>query len=473
MIRSLPITALPVALVLLVPSTGQDSWGSWGAIVPGSAGPSAAVAALGGPSNREAARIRAGAGLPPGVVPGPGPAARPGLAAPRRLQRRGPIRIQSREDAAALARRGTGSSLDPFVLADLALEGHGSAEPFGIFWSDPFATYHIRLENVRIEGWASAQIYVRTGTTLGVHHAEFRGADASGAVGIRIAGGSVLVEESTFTGLAGDGIQIVGDAPVRASVSDSRFDEEGGIWGAGSRGLHNLNRGGDVAIEVLRCDFDAPSMTAAVRPWRPAECRLEASRFATRIGFEEGNESSSGLLVFSCVFETSHEAIRGEGLLGWEVAYCEFRDNEAGRRLVRLTDSTDGRLHHSLLTKASGGPDDACVEAVDCHNLEFGHNWVTASPGAAFSLVRLGGSSRVHHSVGDGVRGRFVAWDGPTPGQGVVHDLWADLDRQPYRLAAPVALVETDTPAPERPGSGAVALASVPSRGQTSDRTGS
>ena len=162
------------------------------------------------------------------------------------------------------------------------------------------------------------------------------------------------------------------------------------------------------------------------------------------------------------------------GCLTGDCGACTVeRDGKITKSCLVLAASAEGRLHHSLFTKTRGGAEEACLEATDCRDLELAYNWISASPGAAFALDRVAGSSRVHHTVGDGVGGPLVAWTGPVPDSPVVHDLWTDLDGVAIRLASPVTLSPADPARAPAESSEAIELASTSDRSPGAARAGS
>jgi hypothetical protein len=378
---------------------------------------------------RESAQsIRDGAGLRPGEWVGVRPSREPGLSDPSGLVAYGPVNITCRAEAAAIASSGFGTDADPYVVECIAVDGAGAPSGCSFRWSDPGADYHIRLENVALSGAAGSQLHVDSGGSLTLARSLVTGSGAAGA-GIVVARGTLRVRETIFDALANDGIRTVGtEGPVTVLVADCAFTDASGPWGAGAHGVQSTSGSDAVSITVEYCQFSAPSLDMGVRTWRNANYLVRNSRFATRIGIRGGTEEVSGLRVIACVFETRLNAIRGLYFVDWEVAHCEFLDNEAGARLARFDDCRDGRVHHCRFTKTSGeGPGNECLESFDSSAIEFDHNWVTTCTEDAFEHVRPRNGCSVHHCVGDDVALQIVDFFGYHPENGgLVHDIHGD-----------------------------------------------
>ena len=197
----------------------------------------------------------------------------------------GPVQIQSRSDLDALPVTGAGTADDPFVLANVDIADSTGAVAFGVYWSDPDADYHLRLENVRIRGFARHQLYVHTQGHLAVVGSEISAPGVLGASGVRVAGGTVSIETTEFSALGGDGIQIDEISPVRVAVSDSRFVEDRGPWSRSSRALRGLQTTPHSTIALTSCEITAASLTSCLEPglggtWEFAGCTIDVPLLA-------------------------------------------------------------------------------------------------------------------------------------------------------------------------------------------------
>ncbi|MEZ5063539.1 MAG: hypothetical protein R3B81_02340 [bacterium] len=391
------------------------------AVLAGGAGPRPSPPAASGDATDGGAhpdpgapqRIRISAGLPPGGAAGVTPGVEPG--ARGALRPSGPIRIQSRAEAAALSSQGTGTAGDPYVISDLAILGDASPCAFGFFWSDTRADYHLALRDVRIEGWATSQVYVRTATSLTIEGADLGDEAAGAASGVRITGGDVTLSRVLFHALSGDGIQITGDRPVTLTARDCRFEERDTPWGAGASAFAQLNVSGNVNVMLARCDLDARTLAAGVRSSGSAHWTIEETRFATRIGIDTKN-SADGLLVTACVFETERDAIRAHAIDGFEIAHSEFRDSGEGAPLMAFRESGPGRAHHCVLTKTRGrGDGNECVALIESRGIRLDHHWITASSGDAFVQQSPAGPAEIRDCVLEGVQGHTVAFRDAAP----------------------------------------------------------
>lgn len=200
----------------------------------------------------------------------------------------GPVQIQARDDLAALPVTGTGTAADPFVLANVDVVDSSGSVAFGVYWSDPDADYHLRLENVRIRGFARQQVYVHTRGHLELVGCELSAPGVLGASGVRVAGGTVSISATEFSALGGDGIQIDEIAPARVAVADSRFVEDRGPWSRSSRVLRGLQTSPRTTVALTACEITAASLTTCLEPglggiWEFAHCTIAVPLLANVI----------------------------------------------------------------------------------------------------------------------------------------------------------------------------------------------
>ncbi|MEZ5063877.1 MAG: hypothetical protein R3B81_04040 [bacterium] len=347
------------------------------------------------------------------------PGAAPGLTDPGCVIPSDPITIENRADAEQVSSTGDGTVDAPYVIRDRSIDGTSTNASFAFRWNDPDATYFVQLENVRLRGASVAQIYAATSTRLVVRQVEISGGGAPGA-GASVARGEARFERTLFSDLQNDGIQTVGSgSPVRCEATDCRFADDLGPWGSGANGIQGESRASAASVQVAWCEFDSASLAAGIRTWRNAEYRVANSSLRCDTGIRGGAEAVSNLEVVQCGFETVHEAVWGEQFVDWTIAYCDFRDNAAGSRLVRLENCGAGRAHHNKFTKTTGeGPGNECLESFDSRDVVFDYNWVTTCTEDAFEHVRPRGHCVVSRSVGDDVALQIVDFFGNDPENG-------------------------------------------------------
>lgn len=369
--------------------------------------------------------VRDGAGVQEGETVGPHVGVIPGAPAGIALTPSPTLTIESRADAQSLSTSGDGSAETPFVIDGLSIDAAADSAAFGFRWNDVDADYFITLRNSEVTGASTALVFLSTGSRLEIANTTL----ALGAEGVRVARGSLEIAACRFDGLAGDGIRTVGaDDPIEVELRDCEFSDSLGPWSGDSKGIQSTSQSRNVRIDVSHTAFDAASLDTGVRTWRDAQYVIANCSFSGRLGIRGGTEDVRGLVVKNCIFRVRQNAIRGELFVDFEIAHCDFRDNEAGSRIVRFDDCDTGRVHHCKFTKTTGeGPGNECLETFDSRDVEFDHNWVTTCSEDAFEHVRPRGHCSVHHCVGDSVALQIVDYFGHHPDNGgSVHHIWGD-----------------------------------------------
>lgn len=377
----------------------------------------------------EANRIRANAGVPDGETVGIRSGKSPGLTDKSALSSTSAITLGSESDVSSEADAGSGTEADPYIIRDRDITA--SSQP-AILMDDDSQNYHLVIENCELTGDSANAWRVLEGndnpelTTLRncrLWSLNDEYAVAHGNMG-------VTYDQCRFSGSTGDMIRTA-DATAKLLFRDCRFDTS---KVTGDRALQSL--GGADTIDIRFCHFADGGTT--LRWWRdPDKVRIYNTRFNgdMAISGQVPSGRMNNHIYKYCIFEGFNDThVFGGGWqhpdtpqtydrdkLALEIAFCDFRDNQADSRQVFLKiertaiSAQDTRVHHCKFTKKTGtnSAGNECLETFPAgKRVEFDHNWAAECPEDAFEHAYPIEQTHIHHCVGDNITGQIIDYFG-------------------------------------------------------------